>query len=285
MTEHMEITQDIKNYIHFLQKQFNLSISLHPHFRKASLNSTLMMYGLHCNDYCMCMKTNDELWRTCIANQEKVYNKAKDGAFFGMCHAGVYEYVYPYTLQGETVGFICVSGYRIDNEKSRTARKKICERFCFPKETAEECYRALSSDIPPKSLVDTLLHPLCHMLELHYLQHPDLETEENDFYNALYHYINTYHNSRITIDDLCRQFHCSRSTVSHTFKANNGLSISTYINKLRLDDAKALLRNTRLNISDISSLVGFSDANYFSNVFKRSFKLSPMQYRKQSAQK
>lgn len=278
----MELTNDIENYIYFLKEQFGLNISLHPRFTNAALSGTLTMFGLHCNDYCMCMKTNGELWKTCIAKQQKVYEKAKNGSFFGMCHAGVFEYVYPYMMQDEESGFISVSGYRIDNEKSRIARHKICERFGFSEEIVQTSYLTLKDNIPPKGTIDTLLQPLCRMLELLCLQSKVLcPDDENNFYNGLLHYINLYHNSKITLNDLCLRFHCSRSTISHTFKANNGLGISDYINKLRLDDAKALLRNTRQSITAISYSVGFGDANYFSNVFKRKFGLSPLQYRKQ----
>lgn len=281
----MDIAKDIENYIHFLQDNFQLKISVHSFSPKILFNSSLLAFGLHCNEYCMYLKSNDSLWRECILRQKKVFRKAEQGSYFGMCHAGVYEYVYPYHSNQELIGFLCVSGYRIENQNSRTARKRICERFGFSQEVLQECYQSLNRTIPSKSSIDTLLHPLCHMLELYNAQHFISDTEDNNFYNELYHYINCYHNSKITIDDICRHFHCSRSTVSHTFKANNGTSISGYINKLRLNDAKILLKNTHLSIAAISSLVGFSDSNYFSNIFKKSFGDPPLQYRKKIQQK
>ncbi len=50
---------------------------------------------------------------------------------------------------------------------------------------------------------------------------------------------------------------------------------------LRLSHAKRLLKYSTLNVTEISFAVGFSDANYFSNVFKRREGLSPLAYRRQ----
>ena len=48
----------------------------------------------------------------------------------------------------------------------------------------------------------------------------------------------------------------------------------------RIEDAKTLLENTKLSVTEISYSVGFADSNYFSNIFKKSVGLSPLAYRK-----
>ncbi|MBQ7900963.1 MAG: helix-turn-helix transcriptional regulator [Clostridia bacterium] len=80
--------------------------------------------------------------------------------------------------------------------------------------------------------------------------------------------------------DICDEFHCSPSYVSHFFKKNKGITIKGYVNNLRIENAKQLLKSTGLSIDEISFAVGFGDISYFSKVFKAHVGLSPTEYRK-----
>ncbi|MCU6709702.1 AraC family transcriptional regulator [Paenibacillus sp. J5C_2022] len=66
------------------------------------------------------------------------------------------------------------------------------------------------------------------------------------------------------------------------FKKNSGISISSYVQQLRIQKAKYLLINTSLSIQGIGEEVGYQDALYFSRVFKKLSGESPSQYREQS---
>ena len=52
-----------------------------------------------------------------------------------------------------------------------------------------------------------------------------------------------------------------------------------YLLNLRLDLAKVMLTNTELPINEISSRVGYPDANYFAKLFKNVTGRTPSQYR------
>ncbi|MDD7301459.1 MAG: helix-turn-helix transcriptional regulator [Eubacteriales bacterium] len=67
--------------------------------------------------------------------------------------------------------------------------------------------------------------------------------------------------------------------MSHLFKSRSGMTINQYVNALRIDEARAMLDSTDMSIQDIGLTVGFSDANYFSNVFRASVGVSPREYR------
>ena len=59
-----------------------------------------------------------------------------------------------------------------------------------------------------------------------------------------------------------------------------GESIPNYVNKLRIEDAKGLLKSTSLSTTEIAYLVGYTDSNYFSALFKEKVGVSPREYRK-----
>lgn len=72
----------------------------------------------------------------------------------------------------------------------------------------------------------------------------------------------------------------SPSYLSSIFKKVRGLSISQYLNQIRLTKAKELLTETSLTLTEIAQRVGYNDLFYFSKVFKKYFGIPPSSYKK-----
>lgn len=53
-----------------------------------------------------------------------------------------------------------------------------------------------------------------------------------------------------------------------------------YLQQVRIDNAKELLKNTNLSISEVAASVGYSDSSYFTAQFKKSISLPPKEYRR-----
>ncbi len=92
-------------------------------------------------------------------------------------------------------------------------------------------------------------------------------------------YIANHYMEPITIEDLMRVLHCSRSAMYRLFREDFGESPSQYINRVRIHHAQLLLSNTARSISEIALAVGFPDACYFSRVFSRITGKGPRSYR------
>ncbi len=71
----------------------------------------------------------------------------------------------------------------------------------------------------------------------------------------------------------------SSSYVCTLFKSETGITLNQYITEYRLGRAKELLSDPRNRIADIAEAVGYSDSNYFSKIFRKSFGLSPSEFR------
>ena len=67
--------------------------------------------------------------------------------------------------------------------------------------------------------------------------------------------------------------------LSHSFKKEYGISPVNYLISRRIDESKYLLAETDLSMSQIAQLLGFSSLSYFSQVFRRTQDISPMEYR------
>lgn len=74
--------------------------------------------------------------------------------------------------------------------------------------------------------------------------------------------------------------HLSVSRFSHLFAAGIGMTPGEYLNTLRLEQAKTLLFESDLPIGTVALRAGFSDANYFSRLFRKRFGQSPSSFRK-----
>lgn len=86
-------------------------------------------------------------------------------------------------------------------------------------------------------------------------------------------------NEMLDIQQICRRLGVSRSQLHNKIKALTGLSTSIFIRRIRLREARRLIRNTDLNISEIAYSVGFKDPNFFSRVYRNEFGESPREGR------
>jgi len=92
-------------------------------------------------------------------------------------------------------------------------------------------------------------------------------------------FIESHLNDNVTIDDLARIVHFHPNYFIKFFRDHLGCSPMQYINRLRLEKAKHLLKTTDLTVKEIADAIGFNDAGYFSKVFKRYAGFSPQEFR------
>ena len=268
--------EDICQYLDFLIGKQSLYITLHGSFVTIP---ELIRYNFHLNPYCAYIKTACKNWDLCVKKQSRITLKCSEGEFFGVCHAGVGEYVYPVCYEEAVMGFISVSGYKGQDES--TAKSKALH-FAEKNSISKECLLqmrdcALISEIPPKSELDALIHPLVFMLE-RYLEEEKKYSEKEDLYSNLVRYITSNHTCRLTMKELSQRFNYSVSTLSHLFKKRSGVSINDYIENLRIDEAKWLLKHSAYSITEISVNLGFCNPAYFSSVFKKKIGVSPKDF-------
>ena len=79
----------------------------------------------------------------------------------------------------------------------------------------------------------------------------------------------------ISLSETAKLFGVSTEHFSRKFKQEIGLGFNEYITILRLKKAEELLKTETISISNVASLCGFNDSNYFSIRFKRMYGISP----------
>lgn len=91
-------------------------------------------------------------------------------------------------------------------------------------------------------------------------------------------YINQ-HKLDATLTSVAEQFHYHPKYLSSLIKKYTHKSFSEILQEAKLQEVCYYLKNTRLSIDEISQLMGYYDRSYFNRLFKKTFQMSPGQYR------
>lgn len=86
--------------------------------------------------------------------------------------------------------------------------------------------------------------------------------------------------TQMTLNDLCEYFLMSKTQLCKIFKENIGESPMGYYNKLKIKEAKKLLREKNNSVTQISDMLHYSSVHNFSRAFKNIVGLSPVSYTK-----
>ena len=93
-------------------------------------------------------------------------------------------------------------------------------------------------------------------------------------------YLDAHADTAFSSDEIEKVMGLSFKHLNVIFKAATGTTLGRYHYKVRMEKARRLLLETSLPISEISDLLGFESAYYFSNCYKKHYGLSPAGYRK-----
>lgn len=75
-------------------------------------------------------------------------------------------------------------------------------------------------------------------------------------------------NSRLTLEDICHQTLLSKSSLIKIFKEGMGMSVMEFFKRLKVEEAKTLIREGNHNFTEIATLLGYNSIHYFSRTFK-----------------
>ena len=88
-----------------------------------------------------------------------------------------------------------------------------------------------------------------------------------------------YSDANLTISSIADRLGISQSYTQAVFKAHTGISVSTYLRQVRLENAKEQLLMTNAPITEIAKQIGLNNTNYFYTSFKKQYSLTPSEYR------
>ena len=106
---------------------------------------------------------------------------------------------------------------------------------------------------------------------------------ETDDLRRVLSYIGSHIEEKITLDTLSASLYINRYSISRLFSERMGCGLNEYVNTLRADRARSLLRDTSLSLSDVCQHSGFASERTFYRVFREQYGVSPRQYGRTTA--
>lgn len=133
-----------------------------------------------------------------------------------------------------------------------------------------------------ESLQTGLLWILQSLSSAYEAAHPSLPGE-NQFLEKVLESIPAIGSEKISLARLSKSFGLSPFTFSRRFKKMIGESLPVFVNRMKIEKSKKLLRESQLSVTDIALECGFENLSHFHKIFKKATGLTPGAFQKREA--
>jgi len=126
-------------------------------------------------------------------------------------------------------------------------------------------------------LVESLLYSCLKLLKSPPRQRPRKGVRT---YESMCLYVQENVQGAVSRDDVARHFAVAPNHVSRLFRREGLIKFTDFVNGVRVNRAKFMLRNYGLSVKEIAASCGYSDTAYFCRMFKKICKVTPSQFRR-----
>lgn len=290
--------EKISSYLSFMSDKYNLHICIKDFCGfipiNKELDEALRPFLTHTNPFCMYIKSDRNKYHTCLTMIRKMYDKYsnKCTSYYGVCHAGLGEYIIPIVAGDIILGSINVGFFQPNEKLTAYSIKRACRNSQLNSDTALKLYNEniAGSTIDPETII-SIMEMLAEYLGSTYSSVQSTHSSdsvgkryysscEDTIISHAIEYIRQNYKQKITVEEIANFCHCSVSYISRIFKKRTGVNLNVYINKVRIEFSKNYLLLTNSAIADIALNAGFDDPNYFSRVFTNMIGIPPTEFRR-----
>ena len=97
--------------------------------------------------------------------------------------------------------------------------------------------------------------------------------------NQMMSYLKANIDKKHTLESISETYSMNTKYVCHLFSVHLGTTFTAYLTMLRMEEAARLLRETKVEVKEISARCGFNDYFYFCRVFRKHLACTPSEYR------
>lgn len=255
----------------------------------------------HTCPFCMFSKMTNEGFSDCVRNRNAVARilQKKPAAMQGSCHMGLFELIHPLVYHGHYLGKFHY-GQVILKGTTRNSKRRLrtyCDRHKLDSTPFLEAFNTIPiidpEDIPfyqqtLKLLVDfvaTILinHGLpaeryrTHQKYVDAKQHKELPLA----IRRVLEHIGAHHTESLTLQATAKELGYRPEYLCRIFKQKMDIGFHDYLQNVRMDHARHLLKHSTQKIAEIGFIVGFEDASHFNRIFKRMEGITPGRYREE----
>ena len=228
--------------------------------------------------YCAVLQKSHEGLERCRECDREILRRAKETRcpVTHTCYAGLSDTAVPLYQDELLLGFVMFGQLRPDSSDFNEIYPCISD-ICVDRELAREKYASLVRFDPEKikyaaQIVEILTKYVC--------VERMIQPEYSEEFDEVIRYLEANLSERDSIDELCRRFHISKNKLYGYFRGVFDCTVCEYIEGLRIREAKRLLAETNMTLSEICCIVGMDNCQYFCRRFKRAVGLTPIGHRK-----
>lgn len=179
---------------------------------------------------------------------------------------------------GHDVGFILITCHP-EFDYMRKAIQLKCDDYILKPINYDEFSMVLSRLAERVELGDQKSFDPQQTIDIDEDDESFIDKSDRDVELEVKKYVKLHMLENISVTDIAEVMHFNPRYLMRAFKKKTEMSIVEYITKVRIDKAKELLKETKLPVKEIASMVGYADYAYFTRVFKKEVGTSPNQYR------
>lgn len=232
--------------------------------------------------FCAEIRKHPELEKKCIENDEVAFKicKQTQQSYKYHCHMGLVEVATPIVYQDKILGYMLfgqITDYKNQNELF-TKMKEYLQQYKLDQKYMKKSLKEIHycSDEYLQSLVK-LLEMCANYIWINSM----ICIRKEGLALEIDCYIREHMKEELSVSGVCRKFGIGKSTLYEISKNNFGCGIGEYIQQLRNERAKELLKDKNVRVSEIAENVGIRDVNYFIRFFKKRNQCTPKEYQKQ----
>lgn len=186
--------------------------------------------------------------------------------------------------QSEITNLFCELETQLCKIKNASQVKDVCNRilveldheFHFTKSMNINLLQTLNEN---KTLTDMMNYSR-HLLMQVSTQYGNNDAKENNYCELAKKYLNENYMKDMNITDTADHLNISYSYLSKIFRTRTGMTLTDYLNNIRIDKSKDYLTNTFLTLCEISEKVGYNNVQSYQRFFKKYINITPGDYRK-----
>ena len=275
-----------RKYERAFREATHLPLTIRPLLDEPDVESSNDPYD---SPFCDHLKDNHNMCESCRKVLQEMQTFSDHSAHSVICFTGLTESAVPIHLNNEVVGYLQTGQVflkDVDEKEEKTVKKNLMRLGVdLSKEKDLEDLYYKNRVFSPKQyeatlrLLEIFAEELSQIVEEMVIQEDEKEPPR---IKKAKRYIHDHLDDDLSLDDVANSVNWSAYYFSRMFKKATGLNFVDYVARVRIDQAKKLLLNPHLNVSEIAYEVGFQSITHFNRVFRKLTGTSPTDYRKQN---
>jgi AraC-like DNA-binding protein len=219
--------------------------------------------------------------------QAKADRAAKDKAAARHCVFGLYETAVPVKLGAQTIGLLQTGRVRFETPTAAAFRRVVQHAKKLGVDIGDARTRQAYFETPVVSrkklaaVADLLRIFADHLAIISNQLAVQTANTESPVMARAKQFIRGHYTEELSLQQVAGVVHMSVHYFCKQFRKDTGMGFTGFVSRTRVEQAKKLLLNPNLRVSEIGYAAGFQSLNHFNRMFKKFTGQSPSDYRRQ----